>query len=236
MDWDSFFILHDGLLRQGPGTAEDVAWAVSLAQLKTGARICDAGCGTGADLEALSRAAPDAQILGIEKRHSFVEMALPRFAGSANISVTEGDLAALPGPFDMIWCAGALYFLGLEGGLQTMRGVLAKGGVLAFSEPAFFSDSPSDAARAFWEGYETRPDAEIGAAVEQAGFEILGQRRVSDAGWHAYFEPLKTRAAELRPNADEKLVEILEYCTAEAEAWSAVRDQTGYLLTVARAL
>ena len=28
---DAFFTLHDGLDREGPGLAEDVAWAVALA-------------------------------------------------------------------------------------------------------------------------------------------------------------------------------------------------------------
>ena len=99
MDWDSFFILHDGLLRQGPGTAEDVAWAVSLTDLPKGARIFDAGCGTGADLEALQNAAPDDQIIGIEQRQSFVDIARERFSDMPNLSVVQGDMAALPGPF-----------------------------------------------------------------------------------------------------------------------------------------
>ena len=45
MDWEAFFTVHRGLPREGPGTAEDVAWACGLAGLPEGAVICDAVCG-----------------------------------------------------------------------------------------------------------------------------------------------------------------------------------------------
>ncbi len=62
-------------------------------------------------------------------------------------------MGVLTGPFDLIWSAGALYFLGVTDGLTGWRAALAPGGAVAFSEPCFFTDTPSDAARAFWDGY-----------------------------------------------------------------------------------
>jgi len=235
MDWEMFFVVHDGLLRQGPGTAEDVSWAVALADLPPDSRICDAACGQGADLEALHAAAPTARIVAVDKRPTFVANAAAQSSAHPQILCVEGDLAALPdAPHDMIWCAGALYFLGLSDGLQTMRAALAPGGVLAFSEPCFFTDSPSAEARAFWEGYPTQTVTAISQEVENAGFSLLGQRLVTDAGWAAYYDPMAVRIADLRPEADDRLRPILDMCAQEADRWQAVKSETGYVLTVAR--
>ncbi len=235
IDWESFFELHKDLPREGPGEAEEVAWAVSLAGLPQSPRICDAGCGPGGDIAALLDAAPGAQVLGVDKTAAFVAQAQARFASDPRVRSDEGDMAALPdAPFDMIWCAGALYFLGLQEGLRTMRDALVPGGVLAFSEPCFFTDTPSAAALAFWEGYPTRPVAQILSEVADARFEVLGHRPVSDAGWEAYFGPMEARIAGLRPKEDDRLGAMLDYCAQEAASWRSLRHETGYLLTVAR--
>lgn len=234
MDWEAFFTVHRGLPREGPGTAQDVAWACGLAGLPEGAVICDAGCGPGGDIAALLDAVPGAQVVAVDKSAGFVAEAAARFAGEARVSVVEGDLGALPGPFDMIWCAGALYFLGLRDGLAAMARALKPGGVLAFSEPCFFTDAPGAEARAFWEGHPAQSAEGIAAAVTAAGFDVLGTRKVPDAGWEAYYQPMEARIAALRPDADARLAEMLDLCAAEAVAWRQIRDETGYLLCVAR--
>lgn len=237
MDWEAFFEVHKDLPREGPGTPEDVAWALDLAGLPEGASICDAGAGPGGDVAALL-AQPGARVLAFDATEAFVRQMRARFAGNDAVTVCTADMAgiaALPqAPFDMIWCAGALYFLGLEPGLRVMREALKPGGVLAFSEPCFFAERPDTAARAFWEGYPTRDTDGILSAVSAAGFEVLGSRKVPDAGWEAYYRPMEARIAGLRPGADARLSAMLDLCAAEAVAWRKVKDQTGYLLTVAR--
>jgi trans-aconitate methyltransferase len=238
MDWDAFFTVHRDLPREGPGEAADVAWALARARLPEGAAICDAGAGAGGDVPALL-AVPGARVLAVDATGSFVAQIRTRFGDAPRLRAEVFDMARLAdhpsAPFDMIWCAGALYFLGLEAGLATMRGALHRGGVLAFSEPAFFTDAPSARAVALWQGYATRSEAGIAAAVGEAGFAVLGTRRLSDAAWEAYFAPMEARIAALRPGADAALADMLDLCAAEAELWRAVRDETGYLLTVARA-
>lgn len=235
MDWDNFFKVHNGLPRQGPGTPDDVAWAVGLAGLPAKARICDAACGTGGDIKALLDAAPEAHVTAIEIHPDFVTFTATRFAGTPRLSVEAGDMAALPGPFDMIWCAGALYFLGLEDGLETMKSALHPSGILAFSEPAFFTDAPSAEAVEFWDGYPTRRDIDVANAVRAAGYDLLGQRTISDAGWHAYFAPMQAKIDALRPDADAALTDVLDMCATEAAKWHKLRAETGYTLIVARA-
>ncbi|WP_417210930.1 class I SAM-dependent methyltransferase [Antarctobacter sp.] len=240
MDWSAFFEVHKDLPREGPGTAGDVVWATALAGLPEGAAICDAAAGPGADIEALAQSVPGARVSAFDKNDGFVGQMQARFSGAPNVTVQKADLAeiaSLPtAPFDMIWCAGALYFLGLDNGLEVLRGALKPGGVLAFSEPCYFTETPSPKACAFWEGYPTRDRAGIAAAVSAAGFEILGTRDVADAGWQAYYQPMEARIAKLRADGDPRLTHMLNLCAKEAEDWRAVRSETGYLLTVARRL
>ena len=238
MDWDAFFKLHHALPREGPGQAADVAWAMGLADLPEAPLICDLGCGPGADTAALLDAVPDAEVLAIEAHGPYVDAVRDRFQGDPRVKAETGDMAQLPdhpaAPFDAIWCAGALYFLGLEAGPATMARALRPGGVLAFSEPAFFTEAPSDGARAFWDDYPTRHEAAVAVAVRRAGFRLLGQRQLADAAWEAYFAPIDERIAGLRAGADAALAAALDAAEAEAAGWRTHRAETGYTLVVAR--
>ena len=237
MDWESFFAVHSDLPREGPGEAADVIWALSLAKVPEGAAICDAGAGAGGDVAALL-SVPGARLLAIDTHPGFVAQMRARFAGDDRLVVEEADMADLSahpaGPFDLIWCAGALYFLGLEDGLARMGAALKPGGVLAFSEPCLFVDQPSEAALGFWEGYPVRDAAGIAAAVAKAGYQRLGTRALGDAAWDAYYGPMEARIARLRAKADARLMAMLDLNADEAALWRRVRGETGYLLTVAR--
>jgi SAM-dependent methyltransferase len=127
-----------------------------------------------------------------------------------------------------------LYFLGLEEGPRALARALKPGGVLAFSEPCRFVDAPSDLAQGFFEDYPLRSAAQITGMVAAAGYEILGHRPVSDAGWEAYYQPMEARIAGLRPDADAALTAMLDVCAKEAADWRRVKDEVGYLLIVAR--
>lgn len=237
MDWESFFAVHSDLPREGPGEAADVAWALALAGVPEGAAICDAGAGAGGDVAALL-AVRGARVLAIDTHPGFVVQMHARFAGEDRVAVEEADMGALAshpaGPFDLIWCAGALYFLGLEAGLARMAAALKPGGVLAFSEPCFFGEAPSADSVGFWDGYPTRNVGEIAAAVAAAGYVSLGVRVLGDAAWEAYYGPMEARIAALRPGADARLRAMLDLNAEEAALWRRVRGETGYLLTVAR--
>ena len=234
----AFFTLHRDLPREGPGAPDDVGFAAMLAGLPESAVIADAGCGPGGDIAALLAAAPDARVVALDLHQPFVDQARARFAGQPNVAFRCTDMADLASetaaPFDMIWCAGALYFLGLTKGLAAFRAALKPDGILAFSEPCHFTDNPSKAAHDFWDGYATRLKADILSETRAAGYEILGHRPVSDAGWEGYFRPLQARIAQLGPDANADLAEILDLAADEASNWRDVKAETGYLVVVAR--
>lgn len=236
-DWpmDAFFTLHADLPREGPGETADVAWAAEVVGLSPQARILDAASGPGGDIGALLRAAPKGHVTAIDLHAPFIEAARARWGAERRVTLLTGDMTAPEGPFDLIWCAGAVYFLGIEAALAAWASKLAPGGVVAFSEPCLFTPTPSRGAIDFWEGYAQLTDAAgIAARVQAAGFETLATRAIGDIGWESYYRPLEARIAALRPGADGALAEVLDQAEAEIAGWRAHRGETGYLLSVVR--
>lgn len=232
---DAFFALHSGLDREGPGEPADVAWAAAIAGIAPYARICDAGCGAGGDIAALLAAAPEGRVTAVDKHKPFIDDVLGRFGDDPRVTAYVGDMAKLKGPFDFIWSAGAVYFLGIEKALNCWRPALEKGGAVAFSEPCLFTDDPSPRALGFWGGYVRLTDADgIAAQVEDAGYEVLDARRLADTAWRAYYGPMRARISAMRPGADEATTVVLDEHEAEIANWEAVHEETGYLLSVVR--
>tara|TARA_R110002049_G_scaffold23545_4_gene83408 strand:+ start:2251 stop:2967 length:717 start_codon:yes stop_codon:yes gene_type:complete len=234
-DTTAFFTLHRDLPREGPGEAADVVWAVAQAALPPKPDIADVACGPGGDIAALRAAAPSGHVTALDKTAHFVDAARAQFASDPNVTVLRADMGAIANQYDMIWCAGAVYFLGVTEALTRWRKSLRPGGVVAFSEPCYFTDTPSEAARALWSDYPAMgTEADIAARVTTAGYDVLATRRLAPAAWEAYYTPLQARIAQLRPGADAALVQVLDKTEAEIANWRAHGDAYGYLLTVAR--
>ena len=226
--------LHRDMPRQGPGSPADVHWALRHAGLTPRARVCDAGCGPGADLETFAQALPMAELHGVEMLKHLAAEARLRCARFSNVSLRTGDMAALDGPYDLIWCAGALYFLGITNGLCGWRAALAPGGMVAFSEPVLGAGA-SAAARAFWADYPDVSDmAGIAARVASAGFGVKAHRMIVGAPWADYYTALAGRVAALRPGADAELAGVLDAAEAEIAGWRAAPAEIGYVLVLAR--
>ncbi|MFC2969073.1 class I SAM-dependent methyltransferase [Acidimangrovimonas pyrenivorans] len=234
---DAFFTLHDGLEREGPGDRESLDWALALAAPPPDAFMLDAGCGPGADIARLLAHAPRGRVLAMDRHAPFVARVLERFSGDGRVWAMRGDMAAPPGRYDLIWCAGALYFLGIENGLRGWRRHLAPGGRVAFSQLAWQVADPSAEARAFWaKAYPEMTDAAgVLAAVAAAGYRVLGQCWLPDAAWEAYLGPLDARCDALAPGAAEDLRAVIAEQRAEAALWRAHRDEFGYLQLVVEA-
>jgi SAM-dependent methyltransferase len=234
----AFFKLHADLPREGPGETADVAWAAEIAGICPHARICDAASGPGGDIGALLRAAPEGHVTAIDAHAPFIAAAQARFRDNARVRLEVGDMSALEGPFDLIWCAGAVYFLGIQTALSAWRAALAPGGAVAFSEPCFFIDNPSEGAQAFWrgEGVVVRDAAGIADQIATAGYQTLATRRLSDVAWESYYRPMEARIAALKPGAEIALQEVLDEAEQEIAGWRAHRAETGYLLSVVRPL
>jgi trans-aconitate methyltransferase len=230
---EAFLTVYSDLAREGPGVPADVAWALYVAGTPARARIMDAGAGSGADTVTLAKERPEAQIESVEQIGQYVDAARKRVAVFGDrVQVRQGDMAKITGPYDLIWCAGALYFLGVTEGLRAWRGALADGGRIAFSE-ACLLPNPSDNASAFWAQYPQITNAEgIRARVAQAGYRVVGERMVIGAPWAAYYDSMSARIDNLRPNATGDLLAALEEAQVEIDRWRASPSEIAYLLMV----
>ena len=223
-----FWEVHSGLPREGPGEPADVAWATERAGLSGAVRILDAGCGPGADIESFAHLLPEARITGVETHPGFVEEARARLAAHADrVTLLVGDMREAEGPFDLIWCAGALYFLGIGAGLPALGAKLSPGGAVCFTEPVV-TDPASSEERAFWEGYPAKDVDGILSEVARSGFAVVAHRRLTEAAWSAYYDPLLARAASLRLGAGPALAAVLDETVAEAEAKRRLGARVGY--------
>lgn len=233
---NAFFTLHRDLPREGPGEAADIRWAATLANLPETAQMADVGCGPGGDIATLLDVAPKGQVTALDTTAHFVTAARENWKADDRVTVLQADMARIMNEYDMIWCAGAVYFMGVTKALNTWRKSLKRGGVVAFSEACWFSDTPSMRAKELWgkEYPSMTNEAGIKAQIEAAGFEVLGAQRLSDAAWEAYFQPLEVRLAALRPDADDDLAAVLDETIEEIACWRAHRDEYGYLLSVVR--
>lgn len=231
---EAFFKLHSDLPREGPGAPEDVAWALCMLDLPVNARVADVACGPGGDIAALLAGVPEAHLTALDKTPHFVEAARQAWSSDPRVTVLKADMKVIVNPYDLIWCAGAVYFMGVETALKAWRKSLLPHGAVAFSEACWFTDTPSTRAKALWDKeYPTMTDAAgITAQIEAAGFRVLGQRRLPDAAWEAYFTPLDARIAMLREGADAALTAVLDEAEEEAACWRTHRDEFGYLLSV----
>lgn len=230
----SFFTLHRDLPREGPGQAEDVHWALYAAAVPEEARIADLACGPGADTRTLAKARPKARIGAVDRVGHFVAEARARVSPyGSRVTVREGDMAEVEGPYDFIWCAGGIYFLGVTEGLRLWRRALAPGGRIAFSEPCLMP-RPSAAARAFWaDEYPSVTGIEgIRERVAAAGCRVLGERMVLGPAFRDYYEPMARRISALRPGADAGLRGVLDAAEVEIGRWRAASDDIAYALLI----
>lgn len=231
----AFLQFYEGLPRQGPGDRATLDRALADLNLPPNAAIADAGCGVGADIPGLLAHAPQGTVHAVDTHAPFIETLRNTYKNDPRVTTEAADMATLTGPYDLIWCAGALYFLGLVPGLAAMAGALKPGGALVFSEPVLHIDTPSPAVAAFWEGEPPpHPRGDILNTVEASGFEVVSDFAVPDSAWHAYYDPMLAHADALDPGADPAMREVIANARAEAANWERARKETGYLSVTAR--
>ncbi len=231
----AFLKLYEGLTREGPGESAQVSWACAQAGVPRDARILDAGCGSGADISALLAAAPEGHVTAVDKQAVFTQKAEDAFAADARVNIVTGDMMGQEGPFDFIWSAGALYFIGIEAALRSLRSDLGLKGAIAFSEICWFTPNPALEAKTFWSAYEAMTDeAGVSTHIATAGYEVIAQIRLPDTAWENYYQTLEARCDVLGLEADDEMLQVINETRVEMAIWRKHRAEFGYLLNVVR--
>lgn len=237
MTLSAFFMVHQDLPREGPGSPEDVLWALKVAGTPANARILDAGCGPGADTVTLAQESLSHQVLAVDLHQPFIEqarVATSRFGQRVRAEVN--CYLNIEGPFDLIWCAGAAYFHGVVHTLANWLPDLAQDGCVAFSEPVRVTDPATPEVLAFWEDYAPlRSVSEMERELKSADWEVLGHRLLIGAPWAAYYDPMRVRLEMLRAGSpDDALQKAIKKAASEITQWEALKDQIAYALFVVR--
>jgi SAM-dependent methyltransferase len=202
-----FFELFSGLPRQGPGDTASTLKALALIPgVGPHTRVLDLGCGTGLQTLALIRHSP-AHVTAIDNHPPFVAE-LSRHAEACGLGdrldARVGDMRQLDfgqGAFDVIWCEGAIYVVGVETGLRTWHDVLVPGGHVAMTEVCWRKPNPPPECAAFW----AQEYPAIGgvpavlALIDRYGYDVVDHLALpSSCWWDDYYRPLQQNLTEFR--------------------------------------
>lgn len=238
--------LHGGAARQGPGSEHATRQAIALCGLegKTGLRIADIGCGSGASTLVLAKAL-DAQITAVDLFTAFLEQleANARDAGVADrIDTLAASMDALPfadAQLDAIWSEGAIYNIGFEAGIRAWRPFLKPGGIIAASELTWLTHERPVALSQHWEREYDQVDtasAKI-ALLEKRGFQPIGYFPLSEECWlDNYYRPLQQRFSAFleRHRHSDTARQIIAAEQAEIALYERYRAYVSYGFYIAR--
>ena len=239
-----FWEIHSDLPREGPGDNVSTRMAFSMCEgLPRAPRVLDIACGPGMQTLELARLT-DGDITAIDTHKPFLDE-LRRRARAAGVEgrITPAeasmfDLPFEPGSFDLIWCEGAAYIMGLEAAFTGWRPLLAEGGYLALTEACWLKPNPPAEAAAFWTEYPGMGTvADASAIIARAGYAEIGHFTLPDASWwDDYYTPKEARLAMLEAKYAASPADLTALAEArrELDVHRRYSDYYGYVFFVAR--
>ena len=246
MEIPFIFTLHEDLPRQGPGSNACTRKAFSmLADLPARPEILDIGCGSGMQTIELARICLGCRIIAIDIHRPYLDWLAGRIASAGvgeRVATIQASMDNLPFPnasFDILWAEGSIFIVGFEKGLASWKRLLRPGGYLCLTEAAWFTDTPSPEAAAFWN--ECYPAimtvADNRAAAEAAGYEVVATFPLpASAWWENYYVQVLKRIEDLRPNvASNPDAEMqIEFAEHEIVVYRGHADEYGYQFFILR--
>jgi ubiquinone/menaquinone biosynthesis C-methylase UbiE len=177
----------------------------ALAMLPKGARVLDAGCGTGGFLVRLRAARPDLRLFGLD----YAPNAARRAAAKAGARVVAGSVNALPfrdGAFDAVVSLDVLCHAAAQpaAALAEFRRVLGPGGNLVLNLPAHdWLRSAHDARVHNARRYRKR---DVLAMLDGGGFAQAEARH-----WNSLLLPLMVVQRKVLARHDDAASDVAEY-------------------------
>lgn len=244
-DINLIYELHIGLERQGPGSPEMTAKALSfLDNPNKISKIADLGCGTGGQTMTLAHNLAG-NITGIDFSPSFIDI----FNDNAKrlnlqervkgIACSMDNLPFQKEEFDLIWSEGAIANIGFEKGLNYWKEFLKTDGYIAITYESWFTNKRPAEIEKWW--VNAVPEiSTIGDNVlimQKAGYSLIAAFVLPQKCWiDNYFIPREVAGkALLKKYAGNKSVETfianMEY---EAELYSKYNQYYGYVFYIGK--
>lgn len=171
------------------------------------ATILDLGCGTGQFLPRLRSVFPRSALIGVDLSEGMLRQASERLGNRSNpaAGLLRADAMALPlrsNSIEVITCSESFHWYPDQAGaLAGMARVLVPGGRLILASIAATTDLGSTGVRlcseAFGQPVRALPPRSLARLLENAGFEVIQQRRLPRLGLIPW--PVLTDA-RLRPS------------------------------------
>jgi len=237
-----FFKIYEGLNREGPGSYAMTEKAYSMCQgLREHPAILETGCGSGGATLNLARIS-NGTVMATEIHQPFLDV-LERRAKEAGLSdkVTpcRMDMASLDfeqEQFDLIWCEGAAYIMGVDEAMAYWKQFLKPGGYLAFSDAVWLSEDIRDSApeelKAFWaDGYPAmRTVKETVHSAESLGYTHCGNFIIDTSCWVEFYDDVAKRLDEVEKlyGNDPDGRPIIDLARKEKQLFEAYPDTYGY--------
>lgn len=240
-----FFDFFAGLNLFGPGSSATTGRALSyVVGLPAGAKVLDAGCGTGLRTIDLCRGT-DFQVTAVDNWQVALDKLARNIekAGLADrIRMQQGDMNGLDfasGSFDLIWSEGAIYNIGFENGISKWKEFLKSGGWMALSEMTWTADEhPAEAAEFWAEGYPGMNSiAENLVILERQGFEVAEHFILPQSDWWDVFYKDITEAIPAfieKHGGSAEAQAVVEINEKEMEIIRNYNEYLGYVFYIAR--
>ena len=201
--------VHSGLPRQGPGDDESTLRALAAcAELPMRPGVLDIACGPGMQTVALARGT-DGTITAVDLFEQFLDQLRERATEAGvrdRVQVMLADMSDLPfgkDSFDLIWCEGAAYIMGITEAFIRWKEFLRPEGYIAVTEISWLvpeAEVPRRAFDFFHSEYPGITDVPGNLArIEACGYEIVDHFTLpGEAWWTDYYTPLEAKLDALR--------------------------------------
>ncbi len=240
---DAMIDLFRDIDRMAPGSRETTLRAFTAATKGNDVQaIVEFGCGSGISTLLLAEQSA-ARVTAVDTCQAFLDR-LQTKATAAGVSdritiVNQSMDKAWPSgtQFDLIWCEGAVYNMGLETALTKWRPLLSNSGRIAVSDLIWLEGYPEEAVRDFWEkeGLFMPTMQEAEALFEACGYRMIDRFVYPNSDWKNYYAPVRERLSDWAAgwhDADEAKSTVRMF-EDEMKVYEDFGSQYGYVFFVA---
>lgn len=240
---DALIELFRGMNRLAPGSVQTTQTAYRIATNDRHVEsMIEFGCGNGASTLPLAELS-EAQITAVDNCPVFVEFLQQRVdeAGlKERVSVENRDMAdswPTGTQFDLIWCEGAVYNLGLDQALKQWKPFLSPGGRIAVSDLVWIKRKPDPIIEAYWRenGLELIHRDQVERRFKEHGYRCFGWFQYSNHDWDNYYRPVIEQIHPYldSPSVPEERRQLAEAFQEEVRMRTEFGDQFDYVFFIA---